>query len=89
MSVTTTSAPAIQEWLTKKVASYLPHCVDQIDAVTPLAEFGFDSVYALSLCGDIIDEYHIDVDPTLAWDYPTITAIAGYIAETLGAAERD
>ena len=48
---------------------------------TPLAELGLDSVYALTLCGDIEDEYGLDVDPTIVWDYPTIRELAEGISQ--------
>ena len=36
-------------------------------------------MYALSLCGEIEDELRLTVEPTLAWDYPTVNAMAGYL----------
>ena len=43
---------------------------------TPLAELGLDSVYALTLCGDIEDPFDLEVDPTIVWDHPTIRSLA-------------
>ena len=40
-------------------------------------------MYALTLCGDIEDAYEIEVDPLIVWDYPTIRALAGGLAEQL------
>jgi acyl carrier protein len=71
--------PALQHWLTERVASYLQVDPQHIPPDTPLAEIGLDSVYALSLCGDIEDAFHLVVEPTLAWDYPTISAIALFL----------
>jgi acyl carrier protein len=44
-----------------------------------------DSVYALVLCGDIEDMYGVSVDPTLAWDYPTVAAITQFLSGQLAA----
>ena len=41
----------------------------------PLAEYGLDSVAALSLCGDIEEEFGLIVEPTVAWDHPTVQAL--------------
>jgi acyl carrier protein len=69
----------IAEWLTERVAGYLAVEPDRIDRTRPLAEYGLDSVYALTLCGEIEDELGVAVEPTMAWDYPTVTAMAGYL----------
>jgi acyl carrier protein len=73
----------LRRWLTAKVAYYIEADPAGIDPDAKLVGYGLDSVYALTLCGDIEDEYGLVVDPTLAWDYPTINAIAGYLAEQL------
>jgi len=77
----------IAEWLTGRVASALAVEPDRIDPERPLADYGLDSVYALSLCGEIEDCLGFVVEPTLAWDYPTVTAMAGYLATELARRE--
>jgi len=73
----------LRDWLTARVAHYLERSPAEIDPDTTLVGYGLDSVYALTLCGDIEDEYGIEVDPTLAWDYPTVNAIVGVLSQTL------
>jgi acyl carrier protein len=70
----------IAEWLAARVADYL--CLDPADVTptVPLAEYGLDSVLAGALCGDIEDRFAILVDPTLAFDYPTVELIAEFLA---------
>ena len=46
----------------------------------PLADCGIDSVSAISLCADLQCEKGFDVDTTIVYDYPTIDAIAAYLA---------
>lgn len=77
------SAETIRDWLLERVADYVEMPVADIKSDVKLVEYGLDSVYALTLCGDIDDEYGIEVDPTLAWDYPTVDAIVGYLLELL------
>jgi acyl carrier protein len=72
-------------WVVARVATYVERPATEIDPNVPLAEYGMDSVYALGLCGDIEVDFGLDVDPTLAWQYPTAIAIAGYLSEQLSA----
>ncbi len=70
----------ISQWIVDTIASYLDVSSSEIDPLQPLANYGIDSVHALSLCGDIEEKFGFYVDPTLAWDYPTPNAIASFIA---------
>lgn len=72
-------------WLTERIAFYLEIPDGDIRPDVKLVEYGLESVYALALCGDIEDEFEIEVDPTLAWDYPTIDAIGEVLTEQLAA----
>ena len=67
-------------WLASQLASYLEIPATAIDPMVPLAEMGVDSVHAVSLVGDVEVHFDIDVDPTLIFDYPTLSHIAEYIS---------
>jgi acyl carrier protein len=69
----------ILRWLSTQLASYLEVPASTINPMTPLAEMGVDSVHAISLVGDIELHFDIDVDPTLIFDYPTLSGIAEFI----------
>ncbi|MHB9864467.1 acyl carrier protein [Streptomyces sp. YIM S03343] len=69
----------LQQWLTTHLAVYLDRLPESIEATVPLAEYGMDSVCALSLCGDIEDDFGLIVDPSLAWDHPTVAQLAAYL----------
>jgi acyl carrier protein len=69
----------ILHWLTARLASYLEVSAAAIDPLRPLAEMGVDSVHAVSLVGDVEAHFDIDVDPTMIFDYPTLSHIAEYI----------
>lgn len=73
------SAAPLHHWLTDRLAVYLDRLPDSIDPTVPLAEYGMDSVGALSLCGDIEDTFRIAVDPSLAWDHPTVVALVAHL----------
>ncbi|MFI6365377.1 acyl carrier protein [Nocardia sp. NPDC050630] len=70
----------IQGWLVKRVADYTERAPHQVDPAIPLAELGLDSASAVTLCGEIEDRWSLDIDPTLVFDYPTISDIAAHLA---------
>jgi acyl carrier protein len=79
------SRDELRAWLVERIAGYLGVSKDTLDTGTPLAEAGMDSVYALTLCGDIEDTFGLPVEPTLAWDHPTIDAITEVLFGDLSA----
>jgi acyl carrier protein len=79
------STDELRDWLTARVAEYLDDPAE-IRPDVSLADYGMDSMYALMLCGDIEDHLDVTIDPTVAWDYPTIDGMVGYVRELLGAA---
>jgi aryl carrier-like protein len=70
----------LADWLTIKVAGYVNVPPDTIDVDTPLADCGIDSVLGMTLCADLQCEKGFVVETTVVWDYPTIDAIATYLA---------
>jgi acyl carrier protein len=70
-------------WLVGHVAAYTRLPADAIDRAAPLTGYGLDSVAALSLCGDIEDEFDLVVEPTVAWDHPTVDALVAYLLDEL------
>lgn len=84
--MTSTQGIDITDWLTEQVAGFLDTDPGEIDHDRPLADYGLDSVYALSLCGEIEDTFDIEVEPTLAWDYPTISALTAHLTTQIAEA---
>ena len=72
----------ILRWLTIQLATYLEVPATAVDVMVPLAEMGVDSVHAVSLVGDVELYFDIDVDPTMIFDYPTLSHIADFIIDT-------
>ncbi|AQU68944.1 acyl carrier protein [Streptomyces niveus] len=87
MPVPTTghTTESLTTWLAERIALYLKRRPDEIASDVPLAEYGLDSVAALSLCGDIEDDFDLVVEPTVAWDYPTVDALAVHLMEEIAA----
>ncbi len=77
------NSDTLSDWLVNRVGFYLSKDASEIETSQPLAEYGLDSVYAISLCGDLEEFVGIPVEPTLAWDYPTIDAIVEFLMEEL------
>lgn len=79
-----TSVAAIRTWLVDRIAFYLQRSSEEIDPDAPLVEIGLDSVYAMTLSGDVEERFNIEVEPTMAWDHPTVNALAEYLGGVLG-----
>jgi acyl carrier protein len=74
---------SIKSWLTERVASYVRLSAGTIKSDVPLAEYGLDSVYALTLTGDIEDYLSISLDSTLMWDHPDIDGLSEVLIQKL------
>ncbi|MFE9780478.1 acyl carrier protein [Streptomyces sp. NPDC005775] len=85
----TAKADGVYEWLSARVALYLRRAPETIDATVPLAEYGMDSVAALSLCGDLEEEFGLEVEPTLLWDFPTVAGLVRHLTAVLPDASVD
>ncbi|TQJ23655.1 acyl carrier protein [Micromonospora sp. A202] len=76
---TTATAGTIRAWLVERVAFYLERPAAEIDVSAPLVDLGLDSVYALTLCGDVEDRFGVVVEATMAWDHPTVNAMTAHL----------
>ena len=72
----------VRAWLVSRVAYYVQVPAAEIDADVSFAEFGLDSVYAFTLCGDIEDALGLTVEPTAIWDFDTLTALTVHLVES-------
>ncbi|MDT9177354.1 MAG: acyl carrier protein [Limnospira sp. PMC 1291.21] len=74
-------AEAIQGWLITQMAERLGLNPDDIDIDEDFANYGLNSIEAVNLSGDLENQFGRRLPPTLLWDYPTIKAIADYLAQ--------
>ncbi|MET9960279.1 acyl carrier protein [Streptomyces sp. NPDC006326] len=79
----TAPTPFSPAWLLDRVALYLRRPASTIDPAVSLAEYGMDSVMALSLCGDLEDEFGLEAEPTLLWDHPTVESLLAHLLTVL------
>jgi acyl carrier protein len=84
MDCTLSAYDTLVDWLIDRIAVYLATCPAAIETDKTFGDYGLDSAFALNLCTDLETELGILVEPTIAWDYPTIHAIAGHLAESTG-----
>ncbi|MBI3969232.1 MAG: aminotransferase class I/II-fold pyridoxal phosphate-dependent enzyme [Chloroflexi bacterium] len=75
------SAAELSSLLANRLARSLSLSPSAIDLRKPLAEFGLDSLEAVRLTGELEEWVERRLAPTLVWDYPTIEALATYLAE--------
>ncbi|MBB5957317.1 acyl carrier protein [Saccharothrix tamanrassetensis] len=74
------SDESLRAWLVDAVAGYLELPPSQVGTEVALRSLGFDSVHAMGLCVDIEERWGVLVEPTLAWDFPTIDTIVTHLA---------
>ncbi|MEM7345585.1 MAG: acyl carrier protein, partial [Chloroflexota bacterium] len=82
------TAKRIETWLINWLANVLKVDAAEIVPDSPFAEYGLDSVTAIELADALEDwfdeEYHtIQIDTTVAWNFPTIESLADYLAQQL------
>ena len=80
---TDSSTRTTTEWLVDRIRFY-----DQVDASTvtadaPLAELGLDSIYVMTLCGDIEDSFGIDIDPPFFEGFRTLEEAGAALDERI------
>ncbi|PSF39268.1 beta-ketoacyl synthase [Aphanothece hegewaldii CCALA 016] len=66
-------------WLVTNIAQRLDVSPSEIDIREPLASYGLDSVQAVRLSAELEDWLGRKLSPTLAYDYPSIEALANYL----------
>jgi acyl carrier protein len=86
------SVDALVSWLHDWMASEMGIDRERINPCETFLGYGMDSVQAMTMVGDLEAKLGRRLPPTLAWDYPTISALAAHLAacssETPSAPER-
>ena len=74
------SARTIEEKLCAEIAAKLQLAADEVDVDQSLVSFGFSSVQAVQVIRDLSDWLERPLEPTLAWDYPSIRSLSRHLA---------
>jgi acyl carrier protein len=72
---------SIQDWLVNRLSEWLAIDAREISLVEPFANYGLSSVAAVSLSGELSDWLGIELSPILAYEYPTVEALARHLAQ--------
>ena len=67
---------AIVAWLTERISGPLAIRPEEVDTRKPLASYGLGSLQAVRLASELEQWLGRKLSPTLAYDYPTIDALA-------------
>lgn len=69
----------LTQWLVERVAELLELQPADVPVDTSFADLGLSSLQAVELTGDL--EGHLDrsLDPTLAYEYPTVSAMVDHL----------
>ena len=76
----------IRNWLVTHISQRLRVDPGQIDVHESFSRYGMDSIAAVSLSGALENWLARSLPPTVVYDYPSIDALAGYLAEGLAPA---
>jgi acyl carrier protein len=78
------SKAELAEWISAWIVRELKLDPARLDRDATFVRYGMDSVRAMMLVGDLEDHLTRRLSPTLAWDHPTLNALAGHLAESIG-----
>lgn len=73
---------AVQQLLVREVSALLDVAASEIDLDLELTELGFDSILTTGFANKLNQRYQLDLLPTLFFEYPTISALSGYLTAT-------
>ncbi|MEL6325740.1 MAG: AMP-binding protein [Cyanobacteria bacterium J06626_23] len=76
------TAKSLENWLVRWLAGHLKLSAAKIDPDRAFADYGVDSVMAVELAQDLEEFLQLrqPLDATLAWNFPTIAALAAHLA---------
>ena len=70
----------LQQWLVQELSRRLKISSSDIGIREPFARFGLDSIGAVGLSGELETWLGRRLEPTLAYDYPSVAALAAHLA---------
>ncbi|WP_151549409.1 MULTISPECIES: polyketide synthase Pks13 [Corynebacterium] len=75
-----TSVNELSAWLTRWVAENTELSVDDVDVDTPMQSFGLSSRDVVILSGELENLTGVQLDATVAYQHPTIRALAEFVS---------
>jgi polyketide synthase 13 len=74
------SADQVEDWLVARIAATTHVGAAEIDPEAPFTSLQLSSIDVLDLAVDLEDLLGIEIDSTIAYDYPTVRLLSGYAA---------
>lgn len=71
---------AVEGWLTIEIGKTLGIDPDHLDPTAELSEFGFDSIALTTFSNQLSEEYGIEINASIFFEYTTIELFSGYLA---------
>ncbi|MGW2332241.1 acyl carrier protein [Streptomyces sp. NPDC001700] len=77
------SRTELTSWLKERIAEHVQLTAEEIEPDVPLANYGLDSIYALTVVTQIEDHLGLTLEPTVMWDAPTLDALVEVVHSEL------
>jgi acyl carrier protein len=75
-----TTAAEIQAWLLERLQDRLDDDAEPVEPHLPFSYYGLDSIDAFELAAELEEWLGQPVSESLTFDYPTVSAVARYLA---------
>jgi acyl carrier protein len=73
---------AIADWLATNIGALTGVPASAVAHDAPFARLGLDSAAAVALAGDLEEWLGTSLDPTMLYDYTTISTLSAYLARS-------
>ena len=77
--MSTPSAAEIEHWLLGRLRVHLGPEAEAVDPHLPFSYYGLDSLDAVALAAELEEWLGVPISPDVAWDHPTVHAVAAYL----------
>jgi acyl carrier protein len=78
----------IEDWLVSEIARARGVDPAEFEVSDSFVAHGLDSVTGVALAGDLQKLLGVPLPATLTWDYPSISDLAGHLAEVVAGPQR-
>lgn len=76
----------VTDLLRQRISARTKVPADEITDTTNLVDIGLESVDAVLICGELEDEYQVEIEPTLMFEFQTLGEVANAVMGSLTAA---
>ena len=83
MTQSVVSLEYIKNFVLEKVALRTKTPIDQLSENTDLASVGVDSLNAVLICGNLEDEFELEIEPIVMFKYKTAKQVAEAVLDML------